>query len=126
MRFLVDECLHTSLTEVCWSAGYEAHHVVHRDLQGTKDPDLMPVIIAESFTFVTNNARDFRRLFALEELHAGLVILLPQVPPPLQAELLEAALAEVSSNPDLVNQAIEVDIVGDQIRVRRLDLSGPT
>lgn len=38
-------------------------------------------IIADDLTLVTNNARDFRRLFAREPLHAGLVIIVPQVVP---------------------------------------------
>ncbi|MHC2303488.1 hypothetical protein ACVJBD_007755 [Rhizobium mongolense] len=29
----------------------------------------MPRIIEENFTFVTNNARDFRKLYAKEESH---------------------------------------------------------
>lgn len=41
----------------------------------------MPRIIEEDFTFVTNNARDFRKLYAKEDLHAGLVIIVPQVLP---------------------------------------------
>lgn len=123
MRFLIDECLHDSLPQRCWDAGYEAHHVNHLNLNGTKDPALMPIIAAESFTFVTNNARDFRRLFRLQELHAGLVILLPQVPPAEQSELLEAALAELVVNDDLVNQTLEVDYFEDGIRVQRFEMA---
>lgn len=44
----------------------------------------MPRIVAEDFTFVTNNTRDFRKLYAKEEFHAGLVIIVPQVLPALQ------------------------------------------
>jgi hypothetical protein len=33
----------------------------------------MPRILDEDFTFVTNNARDFRKLYTREELHAGLL-----------------------------------------------------
>ena len=126
MRFLFDECLHTSLPERCWAAGHEAHHVEHLGLKGTKDPDLMPIILEGSYTFVTNNARDFRRLFLLEELHAGLVVVLPNVPPPEQVELLDAVLVELAANGDLVNQSIQVDFVEDQVRVRRLDMASPS
>ncbi len=41
----------------------------------------MPRIVAEDYTFVTNNARDFRKLYGNEEIHAGLVIIVPQVVP---------------------------------------------
>lgn len=39
----------------------------------------MPRIVADDYTFVTNNARDFRKLYAKEALHAGLLIIVPQV-----------------------------------------------
>jgi len=37
----------------------------------------MAPIREDEFTFVTNNARGFRKLYAKEEIHAGLVILIP-------------------------------------------------
>ncbi|WP_292364884.1 DUF5615 family PIN-like protein [Mesorhizobium sp.] len=78
MKFLVDECLHTSLVAVAESRGHEARHVNWLGLSGETDWDLMPRILTEDFTFVTNNARDFRRLYAREEVHAGLLIVVPQ------------------------------------------------
>ena len=48
-----------------------------------------------NFTFVTNNARDFRKLYAKEELHAGLVIIVTQVLPVRQRELFDAVLADL-------------------------------
>ena len=47
------------------------------------------------FTFVTNNAKDFRRLYAREEVHAGLMILIPNAPPTEQRILFDAALDEL-------------------------------
>ena len=58
MKSLVDECLHTSLVAVAEARGHEARHVNWLGLSGETDWDLMPRIIAEDFTFVTNNARD--------------------------------------------------------------------
>ena len=43
------------------------------------------------FVFVTNNASDFRRLYAAAPLHARLVILLPMVGRDLQRELFRGA-----------------------------------
>ncbi len=51
------------------------------------DWDLMPRIVAGDFTFVMNNARDFLRLYAREPLHAGLIVIVPQVAPARQREL---------------------------------------
>jgi hypothetical protein len=77
VKFLIDECLHTSLIEVATVRGHLAWHVTWLGLSGEADRDLMPRIIADDLIFVTNNARDFRRLYARERLHAGLVIVVP-------------------------------------------------
>ncbi|MDK4728710.1 DUF5615 family PIN-like protein [Rhizobium phaseoli] len=92
MKFLVDECLHTSLVAVAQSHGHDCFHVNWLGLSGETDWDLMPRIIEEDFAFVTNNARDFRKLYAKEELHAGLVIIVPQVLPAQQRELFALIL----------------------------------
>lgn len=76
------------------------------------------------FTFVTNNAKDFRRLYAGEELHAGLVILIPNVPPAEQRELFDAALDDLAANPGLINEALEVGIVEGEIEISRYELPG--
>ena len=81
MKFLIDECLHTSLVAIAKDNGYDGFHVNWLGLSGESDWDLMPRIIAEDYTFVSNNARDFRKLYGKEELHAGLVIIVPQVTP---------------------------------------------
>jgi predicted nuclease of predicted toxin-antitoxin system len=59
LRFLVDECLHTSLTDVANKVGHEAHHVTRRGWSGFKDHQLRGVILTEEFVFVTNNAAIF-------------------------------------------------------------------
>ncbi|WP_434733891.1 DUF5615 family PIN-like protein [Rhizobium sp. YTUHZ044] len=71
MKFLIDECLHTSLVAVAQDHGHDCFHVNWLGLSGETDWDLMPRIVAGDFTFVTNNARDFRKLYAKEELHAA-------------------------------------------------------
>ena len=71
MRFLIDECLHTSLTDIAHKAGYEAHHVSRRGWSGVKDHFLRELALHEEFVFVTNNAGDFRKLMGEAELHPG-------------------------------------------------------
>jgi hypothetical protein len=51
----------------------------------------MPRIVADGLRFVINNARDFRKLFAREPIHSGLVIIVPQVTPSLQPALFIGA-----------------------------------
>ena len=87
MRFLIDECLHTSLVRVAEARGHEARHVNWIGLSGETDWNLMLRIAAEDFTFVTNNARDFRKLYGRQKLHAGLIVIVPQVVPDRQRAL---------------------------------------
>lgn len=128
MNFLIDECLHRSLVDVAMARGHDATHVCWRGLGGNQDWNLMLIVIEESYTFVTNNTQDFLRLFAQEEAHAGLVVLLPNVKPALQRELFTAVLDELGEPGDLFNQAIKVRFVGDdraEIETERIDLSLP-
>jgi len=109
MRFLIDECLHESLVGVAHDAGFEATHVNHLGLSGRPDWELADRIVADEFTFVTNNRVDFIRLFAKIELYAGLIVLVPNVVPVKQCALFQAAL-EYSAGKDLVNTVVEVTL----------------
>ena len=117
MRFLIDECLHTSLVGVARDAGHQCDHVNWLGLDGTADWDLMPRIIEGDYTFVTNNAADFRRLYGAQALHAGLVIIVPQVPPARQRELFNGLLNYLGLEGHLVNEVIEIVVDGDEIRM---------
>jgi hypothetical protein len=120
---LIDECLSTELVDLACQRGHvQAAHVVHRGLGGTKDWDLMPMIIAEDWTLVTRNAYDFRGptnkpgskgLYARQALHAGLICL--NGPPDgfdldTQRELFEVALDDIDARGELVNEVLEVSL----------------
>lgn len=122
MKFLIDECLHTTLVEVAAQRGHEARHVNWLGLSGETDWDLMPRIIAEDFTFVTNNASDFRRLYARQPLHAGLLIIVPQVTPARQRELFDLLLDELADGPEPVNEAIEIRLEDGEAVLERYAL----
>jgi len=122
MRFLIDECLHESLVGVAHAAGFEATHVNHLGLSGKPDWELAERIVADEFTFITNNRVDFIRLFDKMELHAGLIVLVPNVVPALQRVLFEAAIRYVEGK-DLVNAVIEVTM--DRKAVRCVEYSLP-
>jgi predicted nuclease of predicted toxin-antitoxin system len=115
MRFLIDECLHESLVGVARAAGFEATHVNHLGLSGQPDWVLAERITKEEFTFVTNNRVDFIRLSGRIELHAGLIVLVPNVVPTLQRALFEAAIQYLTGR-DLVNAVIEVTLEGKVVR----------
>jgi|SRR5215471_8239820 len=122
MRFLIDECLHLTLVTVANDAGFEAHHVVHLGLQGKQDHQLMGRIRDGEYVFVTNNVLDFEKLYAREEIHAGLIIILRNVPPNLQRALFQAAL-EFLGEDEPVNTAVEVDWDGSEITISQYRLS---
>jgi predicted nuclease of predicted toxin-antitoxin system len=119
VKFLIDECLHTTLVAVAQDRGHECSHVNWLGLSGETDWGLMPRIIDEYFTFVTNNARDFRKLYAKEELHAGLVIIVPQVLPVRQRELFDAVLADLEPGEDLLNEVVEITLNGHVAELTR-------
>jgi len=120
IKLLIDECLHTSLVQTANARQYEAYHVVHLGMSGLKDHELMRIIRARDFTFVTNNALDFRRIFRGEPIHAGLVIVIPNVAPALQRALLVTVLEYVGER-DLVNRVIEIDLRGDRTEIREYE-----
>jgi hypothetical protein len=60
---------------------HEAYHLTRRGWTGLKDYQLRDLAIREELIFVTNNARDFRRLMGAVELHAGLIVIIPNATP---------------------------------------------
>lgn len=122
MKFLIDECLHTTLVAVAQTRGHECFHVNWLGLSGETDWDLMPRIVEGNFTFVTNNARDFRKLYARQELHAGLIIIVSQVLPAIQRELFETVLADLADNDELLNEVIEIDLDEETAEMTRYTL----
>jgi len=122
MRFLIDECLSVDLVAVASQAGHEAHHVAHVGKAGWKDWNVARHANDGDFVLVTNNASDFRRLYATQPLHAGLVIIIPNVNRGTQQRLFRGVLAELATLGEPVNRVLEVDIDGDDITFNLYDL----
>ena len=125
MKFLIDECLTTRLVRVANDHGHESHHVAHLNLAGLKDWDVTDYAITHDCVLVTNNAADFRRLYAERELHPGLVILIPNVPIELQQRLFTAALVQIAEDGEPVNQVLEVDFQDEEVVISLYDLPTP-
>jgi len=121
VKLLIDECLHTSLVNVGHSAGHTADHVAHRGLSGLKDWQLMQVIREQEYTFVTNNRSDFLALHGKEPLHAGVIVIVPNVVPLQQRELFAAALKHIGTR-DLTNTVVEVQFAGGEIKCSEYEL----
>jgi predicted nuclease of predicted toxin-antitoxin system len=107
LKLLIDECLHTSLLELAHKAGHVADHVNYLGLGSSKDWQIMATIRAQDYTFVTNNRSDFLVLHGQEALHAGVIIIVPNVTPVRQRELFAAALKHIGAR-DLANTVVEV------------------
>jgi predicted nuclease of predicted toxin-antitoxin system len=114
VKLSIDECLHTSLIEVAHAAGHLADHVNYLGLGSSKDWQLMATIRAQDYTFVTNNRSDFISLHGQEPLHAGVIVIVPDVMPVRQRELFHAALKHIGAR-DLTNTVVEVKYVRNQI-----------
>jgi hypothetical protein len=92
--------------------------VTRRGWSGFKHHQLREVVLREEFVFVTNNARDFRKLMEQTELHAGLIVIISNVRPAIQRELFQRALVEASKLSDMINRVVEID--SDEVRVYEL------
>ena len=66
------------------------------------------------YTFVTNNRLDFLALYGKKAVHAGLVVIVPNVTPARQRGLFNAVLEHVDSR-HLINTVVEVNYVDQQI-----------
>jgi predicted nuclease of predicted toxin-antitoxin system len=122
MRFLIDECLSIDLISVASSAGHEAQHVARIGKAGWKDWNVVRYAAGGDFVLVTNNASDFRKLYATTPLHAGLIIIVPNVDRGLQQLLFRAALEVIVTPNDLVNRVLEVGIDGEDVTLDLYDL----
>ncbi|HEV2097607.1 MAG TPA: DUF5615 family PIN-like protein [Stellaceae bacterium] len=122
MRFLIDECLSTNLVATAGECGHEARHVAHVGRAGWKDWNVARYARENDLILVTNNASDFRQLYAAEPLHAGLVILLPNVGRGLQQRLFRAALDELETVGEPINRVLEVDLRDGAVTLTVYDL----
>lgn len=126
MKFLIDECLSIGLVAVASEAGQEAQHVARIGKAGWKDWNVAGYAVAGDFVLVTNNASDFRQLYAAQPLHAGLVIILPNVNRAMQQRIFRRVLDHLARLGEPVNQVLEVDIDGDDVTFNLYDLPPDT
>ena len=112
MKFLIDECLHTSLVQVAHAAGV-ADHVNYLSLEVQKTGSCYQYS-GGTFTFVIKNGADFLALLGTEPLHPGIIVIVPNVTPILQRELFQAALDRIGLR-DLSNNVVEVKYVGNRV-----------
>ena len=76
---------------------------------------------ANDLILTTNNAADFRRLYARQELHPGLLLIIPSVERETQIRLFQAALAKLAEIGEPVNQIIEAHLDGNGICLEQFE-----
>jgi predicted nuclease of predicted toxin-antitoxin system len=122
VRFLVDECLSVELVAVAAEEGYEADHVAHVGKAGWEDWNVLRYACENDVVLVTNNAADFRKLYAEEPLHGGLVILIPNVTVELQKRLFNRAVRKLAEHGEPINHVLEVNIDGEDVIIELYEL----
>lgn len=112
IRLLIDECLSTALVPVARERGYTADHVTYLGLSGRQDWNLIPIIEAGDYLFVTNNRMDFLRLYERQMLDNGLIVIVPSTHRLAQCHLFRRALDHLAQLEDLVNRGLEIEADG--------------
>ena len=116
MRMFLDECLSPRIAA---SLNAEGIHLAQhpRDFGGLGAPDhqVLARCIDQDLVLVTQNARDFRALVNVSDIHPGLVILPPSGRVRSES-LLRAAIDYLSAQGDpmdtMVNRVLEVSAGG--------------
>ena len=114
MRLFLDECLSPRIAHALNAEG--VHVVLHpRDFGGlgAPDHDVLSRCVNDDLVLVTQNARDFRALVAVQDVHPGLIIL-PCVGRARSETLLRSVIDFVSKLGDpmdvMVNHVVEISV----------------
>lgn len=117
MRLFLDECLSPRIARALNAEG--VHVVQHpRDfgVLGAPDHRVLARCLDRDLVLVTQNARDFRALVAVREVHPGLIVL-PCVSRARSETLLRAVIDRVSMLGDpmdaMVNCVVEISTEGE-------------
>lgn len=112
MRLFLDECLSPRIAQELNAEG--VHVVLHpRDFGGlgAADHEVLARCIEQDLVLVTQNARDFRALVAVQDIHPGLIIL-PCVGRVRSEIMLRAVIDFLSEHGDpmdvMVNHVVEI------------------
>ena len=110
-RFLIDECLSPKLAKIAPDF-VDVTHVNFRGLCQHSDIAVMRWCIANDHIVVTDNGRDFRRLYDALDVHPGVVIFASSIGRAQQCRSFAAALPVIIARPDLINKLVDIDPAG--------------
>jgi predicted nuclease of predicted toxin-antitoxin system len=118
MKFIIDEDLSPRVARyLCQEFCFDAIAVRDRGLLGATDPEVLEYAFNEDRILVTANVRDFERLAAAAEIHAGIILiqegdLLATEQIELITIIVKVLKAEIAIGNDLVNRVLYVSISG--------------
>jgi predicted nuclease of predicted toxin-antitoxin system len=118
MKFIIDEDLSPRVARyLCQEFCFDAIAVRDRGLLGATDPEVLEYAFKENRILVTANIRDFEKLAAAVEVHAGIVLMLDgDLLAVEQIEVIAAVVrvlqAEMATGKDLVNRVLYISISG--------------
>lgn len=75
MRLWFDEDLSPTLVQVAYEHGFETTCNRDRGVLGIKDAELRRIVQREEFVLVTDNASDFRPMYARDDVHPGMIVM---------------------------------------------------
>ncbi|MBX9911708.1 MAG: DUF5615 family PIN-like protein [Beijerinckiaceae bacterium] len=108
VQFLIDECLTPDLVDKATEHGYFGIHVGLAGLRGTPDDLVCTAAVESKRILVTNNGKDFRRLYRRFRSHPGLVILLPSVRWTEQIALFEKVIRFIEMEHSIVDRVVQI------------------
>ena len=97
MKLWFDEDLSPTLVQVANELGFEATCNRDRTMLGRSDQVLRRVVQAEGYVFVTDNASDFRPMYARDGVHPGLIVMPATVGRIRQRQLAQTIIGWISS-----------------------------
>ena len=118
IKLLIDECLSASLVAVARERGVVADFGPYVGMAGWQDWNIIRFAFENDYVVVTNNRRDFLKGYLRQELHSGLVIIVPNVEREPQIQLFSQVLDHLAGMNDLPTNKI-IEVLGDgSIHVR--------
>jgi predicted nuclease of predicted toxin-antitoxin system len=118
MKFIIDEDLSPRVARyLCQEFCFDAIAVRDRGLLGATDPEVLEYAFEEDRILVTANIKDFEKLAAVIEIHAGIVLikegdLLAAEQIELMAIVVRVLQTEINTGRDLVNRVLYISISG--------------
>jgi predicted nuclease of predicted toxin-antitoxin system len=118
MKFIIDEDLSPRVARyLCQEFCFDAIAVRDRGLLGATDSEVLEYALNEDRILVTANVRDFEKLAAAIEIHAGIILIQEgDLLVTEQIELINTVVgflqAETAIGKDLINRVLYVSIFG--------------